>query len=131
MGLTSSITRYTRSAETTAPTPALTVRAAITAKSPVWKAGPACVPCNSRCGSPSRVRRHERACRGSPSGFPLLFVCRAENSGTDATDSRNQSGADDEGTCGLLTGMELLWLLISRYRPQAESRAQRVYALIS
>jgi hypothetical protein len=37
---------------------------------------------------------------------------QAESPGTDATDTRNQCGADDEGTCGLLKGLEeLLWLL--------------------
>src|SRR5207245_2437978 len=38
---------------------------------------------------------------------------QAENPGTDATDTRDQSGTDDQGTRGLFTGLEGLLRLLS------------------
>ena len=42
-----------------------------------------------------------------------LVALQAENSGTDATDTRNQSGTNAEGTDGLLKGLEELLRLLS------------------
>ena len=46
---------------------------------------------------------------------------QAENSGTDATDARNQSGTNAEGTDGLLKGLEELLRLLSDTLTAAET----------
>src|SRR6266478_2668880 len=43
-------------------------------------------------------------------GFTAL---QAEDPGSDATNTRNQSGTNDEGTCGILKGLEELLRLLS------------------
>jgi hypothetical protein len=44
-----------------------------------------------------------------------LVARQAEDSGADATDTRDQSGTDAEGTCGLLEGLEELLRFLSDF----------------